>query len=106
MNITIIGTGYVGLTTGACLAQVGNKVICLDINKEKIRNLKKGFIPIYEPNLQKIVLDGIRNKNISFSTNYKSSIEQSRIIFITVGTPMSSDGKTNLEYIFSAAKDI
>jgi len=106
MNITIIGTGYVGLTTGACLAQVGNKVICLDINKEKIRNLKKGFIPIYEPNLQKIVLDGIRNKNISFSTNYKSSIEQSRIIFITVGTPMSSDGKANLEYIFSAAKDI
>jgi len=106
MKITILGTGYVGLVTGACFANVGNNVICCDIDENKIDLLNQNKLPIYEPGLLKILNDSISNKSISFSSNIKESVEESDIIFIAVGTPMNKDGSSNLEYIYSAAKDI
>ena len=105
MNIAIIGTGNVGLITGACLAHVGNSVMCYDVNKKKIDNLKDGKIDLYEPGLDKIVLQNL-DSNLFFTNSIKNTIENSDIIFLTVGTPMNSDGSTNMDYIYSAAKDI
>ena len=90
MRITVIGTGYVGLVTGACFSKMGNKVYCVDIVEEKINNLKKGILPIFEPHLGTMVING----------------QEKGIIFIAVGTPMAEDGSANLDYIFSAATDI
>ena len=106
MNITIIGTGYVGLVTGACFAYMGNKVTCLDIDENKIKLLNEGVIPIYEPGLEKIVSKSVENKSLYFSSNIKKSIISSDIIFLAVGTPMNEDGSSNLDYIFKAADDI
>jgi len=106
MNITMIGTGYVGLVTGACFAYMGNKVTCLDIDEKKIKLLNEGKIPIYEPGLEKIVSKGLKNKDLYFSTDIKNSIKKSDIIFLAVGTPMNKDGSSNLDYIFKAATDI
>jgi len=106
MNITIIGTGYVGLVTGSCLAYMGNKVTCLDVDDKKIKLLNGGKIPIYEPGLKKIIDIGMKNNCLYFSSNIKDSIQKSDIIFITVGTPMKSDGSSDLSYIFKVAKDI
>ncbi len=106
MNITIIGTGYVGLVTGACFAYMGNKVTCLDIDEKKIKLLNQGEIPIYEPGLKKIVSKSVKNESLYFSSNIKKSIISSDIIFLAVGTPMNEDGSSNLDYIFKAADDI
>ena len=106
MNITIIGTGYVGLVTGACFAYMGNKVTCLDIDEDKVKILKKGEIPIYEPGLKKIIDNSVKNDCLHFSSNVKESIQKSDIIFLAVGTPMNNDGSSNLSYIFKAAEDI
>ena len=106
MKITVIGTGYVGLVTGTCFAHMGNKVTCLDIDKEKIDNLSKGIVPIFEPGLEKIVKQSINNNALSFSSNTKESIIKSDIIFIAVGTPMYDDGSSNLEYVYKASEDI
>ncbi len=106
MKITIIGTGYVGLVTGVCFSSVGHKVICLDIDKEKINNLNKGISPIAEPGLNKIIRKSLDNRSISFSSDVKYAISQSDIIFIAVGTPMNKDGSSKLDYIYSAAEDI
>ncbi len=106
MKILVIGTGYVGLVTGACFAYTGNKVTCLDIDKKKIDNLNKGIIPIFEPGLSKIIEQSISNACLFFSTNYKKSIEDSDIIFIAVGTPMKDNGESDLKYINSVARSI
>ena len=103
MNISIIGTGYVGLVNGACLADMGNDVTCIDINKEKIDNLNNGVIPIYEPGLEEIIQRNIKSGRIHFSTDY-SSIKSSNVTYITVGTPPKEDGSADLKYVLSAAE--
>ena len=106
MKILVIGTGYVGLVTGACFAYTGNKVTCLDINKDKIKLLKNGKIPIYEPGLSKIVKHSISTKCLLFSTNYEKFVKSSDIIFIAVGTPSKDNGESNLEHVFTVARQI
>ena len=106
MRITVIGTGYVGLVTGACFSKMGNKVYCVDIVEEKINNLKKGILPIFEPHLGTMVINGQEKGDLIFTTDIKEALDDSNIVFIAVGTPMAEDGSANLDYIFSAATDI
>jgi UDPglucose 6-dehydrogenase len=106
MKITIIGTGYVGLVTGACLSDLGHNVICLDIDKNKIDKLNKGIIPIYEPGLKEIVDRNVSENRLFFTTNSENAIKQSEIIFIAVGTPSKENGDANLEFVWQVAKDI
>ena len=106
MNITVIGTGYVGLVTGACFSKMGNKVYCVDIVEEKIQMLKNNIMPIYEPQLEGIVKKSQEREDLIFTTNIKEALDDSNIVFIAVGTPMAEDGSANLDYIFSAADDI
>lgn len=103
MKISIIGTGYVGLVNGACLAELGNDVTCIDIDKDKIENLRKGIIPIYEPGLGEIIQRNIKSNRLHFSTDY-SSIKSSNITYITVGTPPKENGSADLKYVLSAAE--
>lgn len=102
----MIGTGYVGLVTGTCFASLGNEVICLDIDSNKIDMLNNGKIPIYEPGLNELVKRNIKEKRLVFTTDVKYAIESSDIIFIAVGTPQSDDGKADLSYVKSAAKSV
>ena len=106
MNITVIGTGYVGLVTGACFSKMGHKVYCVDIDETKINNLKKGILPIFEPHLRTIVLDSQNRGDLIFTTEIKEALDNTNIIFIAVGTPMADNGGANLDYIFAAASDI
>jgi len=106
MNIVVIGTGYVGLVTGTCFAEMGNNVVCVDIDKEKIEGLKKGIIPIYEPGLEGMVLKNYKNKTLDFSTDLKEALKNAEVAFIAVGTPMSEDGSADLQYVLAVAKDI
>jgi len=106
MNLAVIGSGYVGLVSGTCFAEMGNKVICVDVNEDKIKQLKNGIIPIYEPGLSPMVLKNIENDNLQFSTSLKESIQNASIIFIAVGTPMGDDGSADLQYVISVAKEI
>lgn len=106
MNIAIIGTGYVGSVTGACLAHLGHKVINLDIDKEKIKQYKSGEVPIYEPGLGELIIEEQKKKRLSFSTSYKDTIPKSDVIFIAVGTPSRKDGKADLTYVEAAAEEI
>lgn len=103
MKISVIGTGYVGLVNGACLAELGNDVTCIDIDKEKIDKLKNGAIPIYEPGLEEIIQRNIKFNRIHFSTDY-SSIKSSNVTYITVGTPPKEDGSADLKYVLNAAE--
>ena len=106
MNITVIGTGYVGLVTGACFSKMGNRVYCVDIMEEKIQGLKNNILPIFEPNLDTLVKNSQEKGDLIFTTDIKEALDDSNIIFIAVGTPMAEDGSANLDYIFSAASDI
>ena len=106
MKISIIGTGYVGLVTGVCLADFGNNIICIDNDKEKIDILNKGQLPIYEPGLKEIIERNRDYKRIEFTTDIKYAVSQSEVIFITVGTPEKEDGDADLKYVFKVAKDI
>ena len=106
MKIAVIGTGYVGLVSGTCFAEMGNKVTCVDVNKEKIENLKKGIIPIYEPGLETMVLNNVANKNLFFTTEIGEAIKDAEIAFIAVGTPMGDDGSADLQYVLSVAQSI
>ena len=106
MKVCVIGTGYVGLVAGACFADSGNTVICVDIDKEKIEKLKKGVIPIYEPGLKEIVLNNVEKERLFFTTSIKEGVEKSDIIFIAVGTPEGEDGSADLSYVLQAARDI
>lgn len=106
MNITVIGTGYVGLVTGACFSKMGNKVYCVDIDESKIEGLKNGILPIFEPHLGTMVKNSQERGDLIFTTDIREALDDTNIVFIAVGTPMAEDGSANLNYIFSAATDI
>lgn len=106
MKIVVIGTGYVGLVSGTCFSEMGNKVTCVDIDANKISKLKEGIIPIYEPGLEQMVLKNVENQNLYFSTNLKEVIQDAVIVFIAVGTPMGDDGSADLQYVLSVANEI
>ena len=106
MNITVIGTGYVGLVSGTCFAEVGNRVTCVDIDPIKIEKLNKGIIPIFEAGLNTMVLNNLKNKNLFFTTDLSEALNNSEIAFIAVGTPMGDDGSADLQYVLSVAKSI
>ena len=106
MNITVIGTGYVGLVTGACFSKMGNMVYCVDIDEKKIEGLKNNILPIFEPNLDTLVKTSQEKGDLIFTTDIKEALDETNIVFIAVGTPMAEDGSANLDYIFSAASDI
>jgi UDPglucose 6-dehydrogenase len=103
----MIGTGYVGLVSGVCFSDLGNDVICVDKDQDKINNLQKGIIPIYEPGLEELVLKNYKNKKLKFSTDLKNSIKKSDIVFICVGTPTKKNGiGADLSQIYSVSKEI
>ena len=106
MNISVIGTGYVGLVAGACLADMGNTVICVDNNREKISELEQGIIPIYEPGLEELVHTNVKETRLKFSTDIDYAVKNSEVCFIAVGTPQEDDGSANLQYVIDVAKDI
>ena len=106
MNITVIGSGYVGLVSGTCFAEMGNKVTCVDIDPVKIEKLNQGIIPIFEPGLENMVLKNVKNENLFFTTELDKALQNSVIIFIAVGTPMGDDGSADLKYVLAVAKSI
>ncbi len=106
MKVSVIGTGYVGLVSGTCFAQMGNSVTCVDIDETKIEKLKQGIIPIYEPGLEDMVLENYKKGTLNFTTDVKNAISNSLITFIAVGTPMGEDGSADLQYVLAVAKSI
>ena len=106
MRVGIIGSGYVGLVAAACFAEMGNSVICVDINERKINLLKEGVIPIYEPGLETLVTENFNKKTLHFTTDIDTVLDSVEIIFIAVGTPMGSDGSADLKYVLQVAKSI
>ncbi|MBO6103411.1 MAG: UDP-glucose/GDP-mannose dehydrogenase family protein [Opitutales bacterium] len=106
MNIAIVGTGYVGLVTGACFSEMGVNVCCVDLNAEKIESLKRGVIPIYEPNLDTLVSRNAKAGRLEFSTSLKEVLDNVSVVFIAVGTPPDEDGSADLKYVLGVAKEI
>jgi UDPglucose 6-dehydrogenase len=105
-QICVVGVGYVGLVTAACFADLGNKVTALDVNQERVENLKKGIMPIYEPGLDELVKRNMNAGRITFTTSYKDALKDAEYAFIAVGTPSGSDGSADLQYVAAAAKSI
>jgi UDPglucose 6-dehydrogenase len=106
MKITVVGTGYVGLVSGACFSEVGIEVVCVDIDQKKIDNLKNGIMPIYEPGLEEIVKRNFASGRLQFSTNLGEAIQDSKVAFIAVGTPPGEDGSADLKYVLAVADEI
>jgi UDPglucose 6-dehydrogenase len=106
MNITVIGTGYVGLVTGACFSEFGVQVTCVDQMQEKIELLERGEMPIYEPGLDEIVARNVRSGRLKFTTDDAEAIDRGLVIFIAVGTPSAEDGSTDLQYVEAVARGI
>lgn len=106
MKVAVVGSGYVGLVAGTCLADAGNEVICVDINQDKIDKLNNGEIPIYEPGLEEMLRRNEKQERISFTTDIKSAIQNSQIIMIAVGTPPDEDGSADLKYVLAVAADV
>jgi UDPglucose 6-dehydrogenase len=105
-NICVIGVGYVGLVTGTCFADLGNRVTALDINEERIENLKQGYLPIYEPGLEEMVKRNVSAGRLSFTTSYAEALKEAQFAFIAVGTPEGVDGEADLQYVRAAAESI
>jgi UDPglucose 6-dehydrogenase len=105
-QICVVGVGYVGLVTAACFADLGNRVIALDVNEEKIKGLKNGRLPIYEPGLKELVEHNVKAQRLSFTTSYAEALQDTEFAFIAVGTPMGVDGEADLQYVEAAARDI
>jgi UDPglucose 6-dehydrogenase len=99
MKITLFGTGYVGLVTGTCLAEVGHDVLCIDIDQQKIEHLKQGIIPIYEPGLEALVKENQKAGRLNFTTDIKAAVQHGLFQFIAVGTPPDEDGSADLKYV-------
>ena len=106
MKVAVIGTGYVGLVTGTCLAESGNDVVCMDIDSNKIESLNKGVIPIYEPGLEELIIRNVGHGRLSFTTDMATAVKSSELIFIAVGTPPGEDGSADLKYVLGAAREI
>ena len=106
MKIVVAGTGYVGLVTGACLAENGHSVTCVDIDKNKVEMMKKGTSPIYEPGLDELLKKNHDNGNLNFTTDYKNTYKDADVIFIGVGTPERIDGSANLDYVKTVVRQI
>lgn len=106
MNIAIVGTGYVGLVAGACFAESGNDVICVDIDEEKIARLNRGEIPIYEPGLEELIKNNVAGGRLTFITDISAAVKGSEVIFVAVGTPEDTDGSADLRFVLGVARDI
>lgn len=106
MNITVVGTGYVGLVTGACFAEMGNTVTCVDVDSKKIADLLEGIIPIYEPGLEAVVNENRKAGRLRFTTSLAEAMEESSLYFIAVGTPPGEDGSADLRHVLAVAEDI
>lgn len=106
MKIVVIGAGYVGLVTAACLAEIGSNVVCIDIDESKIEKIKKGIMPIYEPGVEEVVMRNLKSGRLAFSTSLPESLTQANIVFIAVGTPPDEDGSADLKYVLNVASDI
>jgi len=106
MNIAVVGTGYVGLVTGTCLAETGNNVICVDINQAKVKSLKDGRVPIYEPHLDTLFHRNIKAGRLSFTINLKEAVDRAKVIFLALPTPPGEDGSADLSYILAVAKEL
>src|SRR5215471_1326945 len=107
MQIAMIGSGYVGLVSGACLADFGHNVVCVDVDKEKIATLNSGGVPIFEPGLQELITNNMRTARLSFTCDLPRSVGAAKAVFIAVGTPSRrGDGHADLSYIYAAAKEI
>lgn len=106
MKVAVVGTGYVGLVAGACFAETGNDVICVDVDEAKVRMLRKGRIPIYEPGLEELVRRNRAEKRLGFTTQLARAVRSSEIIFIAVGTPQGEDGSADLQHVLGVARDI
>ena len=104
MNITVIGSGYVGLVSGTCFAEMGNRVTCVDIDPLKIEKLNKGIIPIFELGLETMVLKNVKNKNLFFTTALPDALQNTEIAFIAVGPPMGDDGSADLKGVLAVEK--
>src|SRR5512133_2876213 len=105
-KICAVGTGYVGLVTGSCFADLGNSVTCLDVDENRISKLHKGLMPIYEPGLQEIVEQNVKAGRLVFTTDYEKAVKDAEIAFIAVGTPSGVDGEADLQYVRQAAESI
>lgn len=106
MNITIVGTGYVGLVTGTTLAELGNSVYCVDIDEKKVEGMKNGIVPIYEPNLEEMFLRNIQSERLFFTTDLKKALDKSEVIYLALPTPPGEDGSADLSYVLKVASDI
>lgn len=106
MNVAVVGTGYVGLVAGACLSETGNRVVCVDIDQEKVEALRRGEIPIYEPGLEEIVKRNVEAGRLSFTTDLAGAVAPARVVFIAVGTPPDEDGSADLQHVLAVARDI
>lgn len=106
MKITVVGTGYVGLVSGTCFAETGNKVVCVDIDEKKIKRLQDGELPIYEPGLEKIFLRNIKEERLTFTTSLKEGIKDAEVIMLALPTPPGADGSADLKYVLKVAEDL
>ena len=106
MKITVIGTGYVGLVTGTCLAETGNEVVCVDIDAEKVAKMKNGVVPIYEPHLDVLFERNIKANRLSFTTSLDEGLAHGQIIFLALPTPEDEDGSADLSYVLNVSEEI
>jgi UDPglucose 6-dehydrogenase len=106
MHIAVIGTGYVGLVSGTCLAEMGHHVVCVDIDAEKVQKLQQGYIPIYEPGLEEMVKRNVKSKRLCFTTDYATGVASSLVCFIAVDTPTTEQGAADLQYVRRVAATI